>query len=194
MNNKWLSKPMLGALAGFLAGLLLVTVGPLASATWLLVLVTAGLLVATWKQANASHRAVEEMRRQGEPSVVLFFHVDPGNEDKIYIVLKNFGLRPAYNIEIAAANDSPPLRTNFPDIDDFLSGGASFLAPGQSLRRVFRSRDNVFPESGAEPDAALAQQLDYDVQVSWDDESGEKRWTVKQPVSLRDFGGWVTSS
>ncbi len=64
MNNKWLSKPMLGALAGFLAGLLLVTVGPLASATWLLVLVTAGLVVATWKQANASARAVEAMREQ----------------------------------------------------------------------------------------------------------------------------------
>ena len=159
-----------------------------------LVLVTTALVVVAWKQANASHRAVEEMRRQGEPSVALFFQCDRGNEDKIYIVLKNFGLRPAYNIEIAAADDSPPLRTNSLDIDDFLSRGASFLAPGQSLRRGFRSRGDVFPESGAEPDAALAQQLDYDVQVSWDDESGRKRGPVKQPISLRDFGGWVTSS
>lgn len=173
-----------------------------------LVVVTILLVVVAWKQANASARAVgemsrqaessaaavEEMRRQGEPSVALFFHVDPGKEDKIYIVLKNFGLRPAYNIEIAVANESPPLRTNSLAIDDFLSRGASFLAPGESLRRGFRSRGDVFPESGAETDAALAQQLDYDVQVSWGDESGEKRWTVKQPISLRDFGGWVTSS
>ncbi len=154
-----------------------------------LVVVTWVLVNATARQAKASAEAVEamreqaessaaqleEMRRQGAPAVVLFFRPDPDGPNNIDIVLKNFGLRPAYDVEITS---SVPLEYDRRKVRAFLDNGVKFLAPGQAIEMPYCFLVDIANE---------LVPWDYDLTVSWGDGLTGSRIEVHQPLSLRDF-------
>ena len=179
MEKKSTSVVIVAGIIGLLVGLALAKIIPGSSDRWLdalvgfssffLVVATAALVIVAWRQAHASYIAVEEMKRQGAPAVVLFFRLNPDDPDNIDIVLKNFGLRPAYDVEITS---SPALEYDRREARAFPDNGVKFLAPGQSIQMLY---------------CQTFVDLDYDVTTTWGDGLTGRRVGVHQPLSLRHF-------
>ncbi len=168
---------------------------------------TKQLAISTQDLAESSNTTVEEMKKQGAPSVVFFFSSDADQAGVICAVLKNFGRRPAYNVEIEI---SPPLKPPSYvekyldpwDRSDF-QNGVPILVPGQCIRTVLCVHADVFPSEQYSDDGysfvpAPTLPLDYDVQVTWldkiEEKGEEKPYQIRYTITLRDFAGPKTSS
>jgi hypothetical protein len=75
-----------------------------ALAAWATVLIALGAAVFAWFQVREARRTREE---QAQPNVVVYSELNPSVKQFIEIVVKNFGVTPAYNVKITV---DPPLK------------------------------------------------------------------------------------
>ncbi len=149
-----------------------------------LVAVTGALVLVTAVYVVLAYLAINDTRdarvKEGLPQVVLFFEMDPIYPNAVFIVLQNYGRRPAYNIRVDLINDSPPLVTRDCPKSAFPTRGAKFLAGGQSLKALFAWRLEVFQEDLLP---------DYKFNIAYWDMYTQHIYDHPDTISLEDFRG-----
>lgn len=113
------------------------------------------------------YNARDIRREQTDPYVIAFFELNENHSTVIDFVIKNIGIRPAFNITLLI--DPPMLRADEFDEHPFMetkaiSKGIAMLAPGQEIRLFF--------ETEAE---RVGKQLPTDFRVSISFLTSEKR-------------------
>lgn len=104
-----------------------------ALAAWATVLIAFGAASFAWFQVREARRTREE---RAQPNVVIYSELNPAAKRYIEIVVKNFGVTPAYNVKVTV---TPPLKST----PNLLSGDKLYeipipefliFAPGQEWR------------------------------------------------------------
>jgi hypothetical protein len=114
-----------------------------ALAAWLALCVTIAALVYAWRQFQAAKRQTEDI---SQPSVAMFMEPSASDWHLVELVVKNFGPKPAYAIQLEFASPPTVARYESADADNYvdivplqLPAEIPYLAPSQEWRTVWDS-------------------------------------------------------
>jgi hypothetical protein len=114
-----------------------------AMAAWLAVCVTIAALVYAWRQFQSAKLESEDL---SQPNVAMFMEPSASDWHLVELVVKNFGQRPAYGIQLEFASPPTVPRYESADADNYvdivplkLPAEIPYLAPSQEWRTVWDS-------------------------------------------------------
>ncbi|WNG95355.1 hypothetical protein C6A82_004635 [Mycobacterium sp. ITM-2016-00318] len=112
-------------------------------AAWLALAVTIAALVYAWRQFQSAKHATEDI---SQPNVAMFMEPSPSDWHLVELVVKNFGQKPAYGIQLEFASPPTVARYESADADNYvdivplkLPAEIPYLAPSQEWRTVWDS-------------------------------------------------------
>jgi hypothetical protein len=114
-----------------------------ALAAWLALIVTIAALVYAWRQFQAAKHESDDI---AAPSVAMFMEPSASDWHLVELVVKNFGQKPAYGVQLEFASPPTVARYESADADNFvdivplkLPAEIPYLAPTQEWRTVWDS-------------------------------------------------------
>ncbi|MGZ6778516.1 MAG: hypothetical protein ACXVGO_05935 [Mycobacterium sp.] len=114
-----------------------------AMAAWLAVCVTIAALVYAWRQFQKAKHESEDIAR---PNVAMYMEPSASDWHLVELVVKNFGQKPAYGVQLEFASPPTVARYESADADNYvdivplkLPAEIPYLAPSQEWRTVWDS-------------------------------------------------------
>ena len=114
-----------------------------AMAAWLAVVVTIAALVYAWRQFQSAKHETEDV---SQPNVAMYMEPSASDWHLVELVVKNFGHKPAYGIQLEFASPPTVPRYESADADNYvdivplkLPAEIPYLAPSQEWRTVWDS-------------------------------------------------------
>ncbi len=114
-----------------------------AMAAWLALVVTIAALVYAWRQFQSARHETEDV---SQPNVAMFMEPSASDWHLVELVVKNFGQKPAYGIQLEFATPPTVARYESADADNYvdivplkLPAEIAYLAPSQEWRTVWDS-------------------------------------------------------
>src|SRR5215218_4929522 len=114
-----------------------------ALAAWLAVMVGIGALVYAWRQYQQAKEQTAELM---QPNVAMFMEPSASDWHLVELVVKNFGQKPAYGIQLEFASPPTVARYESADAENYvdivplkLPAEIPYLAPSQEWRTVWDS-------------------------------------------------------
>jgi hypothetical protein len=114
-----------------------------AMAAWLALVVTIAALVYAWRQFQSAKHVTEDV---SQPNVAMFMEPSASDWHLVELVVKNFGQKPAYGIQLEFASPPTVARYESADADNYvdivplkLPAEIPYLAPSQEWRTVWDS-------------------------------------------------------
>jgi hypothetical protein len=114
-----------------------------AMAAWLAVCVTIAALVYAWRQFQSAKHQTEDV---SQPNVAMFMEPSSSDWHLVELVVKNFGQKPAYGVQLEFASPPTVPRYESADADNYvdivplkLPAEIPYLAPSQEWRTVWDS-------------------------------------------------------
>ena len=114
-----------------------------AMAAWLAVVVTIAALVYAWRQFQSAKHETEDV---SQPNVAMYMEPSASDWHLVELVVKNFGHKPAYGIQLEFASPPTVARYESADADNYvdivplkLPAEIPYLAPSQEWRTVWDS-------------------------------------------------------
>ncbi|HKV21817.1 MAG TPA: hypothetical protein VJR50_22515 [Mycobacterium sp.] len=115
----------------------------MAVAAWLALIVTIAALVYAWRQFQSAKHATEDV---SQPNVAMFMEPSASDWHLVELVVKNFGQKPAYGIQLEFASPPTVARYESADAENYvdivplkLPAEIPYLAPSQEWRTVWDS-------------------------------------------------------
>lgn len=112
-------------------------------AAWLALAVTVAALIYAWRQFQSARRETEDV---SQPNVSMFMEPSASDWHLVELVVKNFGQKPAYGIQLEFASPPTVPRYESADADNYvdivplkLPAEIPYLAPSQEWRTVWDS-------------------------------------------------------
>ncbi len=114
-----------------------------AMAAWLAVCVTIAALVYAWRQFQSAKHETHDV---SQPNVAMFMEPSASDWHLVELVVKNFGQKPAYGVQLEFASPPTVPRYESADADNYvdivplkLPAEIPYLAPSQEWRTVWDS-------------------------------------------------------
>ncbi len=114
-----------------------------AMAAWLAVVITIAALVYAWRQFQSAKHETEDV---SQPNVAMYMEPSASDWHLVELVVKNFGQKPAYGIQLEFASPPTVPRYESADADNYvdivplkLPAEIPYLAPSQEWRTVWDS-------------------------------------------------------
>lgn len=114
-----------------------------AMAAWLALAITIAALVYAWRQFQSARQETEDV---SQPNVAMFMEPSAADWHLVELVVKNFGQKPAYGIQLEFASPPTVPRYESADADNYvdivplkLPAEIPYLAPAQEWRTVWDS-------------------------------------------------------
>jgi len=112
-------------------------------AAWLAVVITIAALVYAWRQFQSAKHETEDV---SQPNVAMYMEPSASDWHLVELVVKNFGQKPAYGIQLEFASPPTVPRYESADADNYvdivplkLPAEIPYLAPSQEWRTVWDS-------------------------------------------------------
>ena len=112
-------------------------------AAWLAVVITIAALVYAWRQFQSAKTETEDV---SQPNVAMFMEPSASDWHLVELVVKNFGQKPAYGVQLEFASPPTVPRYESADADNYvdivplkLPAEIPYLAPSQEWRTVWDS-------------------------------------------------------
>ncbi len=114
-----------------------------AMAAWLAVVITIAALVYAWRQFQSAKHETEDV---SQPNVAMYMEPSASDWHLVELVVKNFGHKPAYGVQLEFASPPTVARYESADADNYvdivplkLPAEIPYLAPSQEWRTVWDS-------------------------------------------------------
>jgi hypothetical protein len=112
-------------------------------AAWLAVVITVAALVYAWRQFQSAKHETEDV---SQPNVAMYMEPSASDWHLVELVVKNFGHKPAYGVQLEFASPPTVARYESADADNYvdivplkLPAEIPYLAPSQEWRTVWDS-------------------------------------------------------
>lgn len=112
-------------------------------AAWLALAITIAALVYAWRQFQSARQQTEDV---SQPNVAMFMEPSASDWHLVELVVKNYGQKPAYGIQLEFASPPTVARYESADADNYvdivplkLPAEIPYLAPSQEWRTVWDS-------------------------------------------------------